>query len=209
MKMTPRNFRNGLAGLALCLASSFSLNAQSTLHCLEDGAWLPVYEVRGGAPYCFTGDGLLKSAPEKLTMLSNTHFSDGYLEVEILENIRSGVVTSDGAPRFTSDRGWFQFAARVTASEDITDAYFIMRYDRLGEAAYSVKSIGDIKAGKSKLITLFKKLDYEMPEQLHFYSGMEEIRSNLVPASYTYKFGDFFLESAEAATKSDLVAAAH
>lgn len=209
MNLNPRNIRNCLIGIALCSASSFSVQAQSSLHCLEDGAWLPVYEIRGGIPYCFTGDGLLKSSSEKLTMLSNTEFGSGYLEVEILENVRSGVVKTDGISNFTAAQGWFQFTARVTAHEDVDDAYFIMRYDELGEAAFSCKWIGDMKAGQVKSITLFKKLDYEMPEQLHFYSGMEEVRTNLVPSRYTYRFGDFFLESEQVSTANDVLASAN
>lgn len=201
--------RNALSIFSICFVCFFSGHAQSALHCLESGSWLPVFEVKGGFPYCFTGDGLVKSSSEKLTMLSNPHFSEGYLEVEILENIRSGVSSADGALRFTSESGWFQFTARVTATEDVRDAYFIMRYDKLGDAAFSCKSIGTLKAGKSKVITLFKKLEYEMPEQLHFYSGMEEIRTNLVPSSYTYQFGDFLLgEPDETPRKGQLIALA-
>ncbi|WP_309029111.1 hypothetical protein [Pelagicoccus enzymogenes] len=179
------------------------------MHCLEDGAWLPVYEVRGNFPYCFIGDGLLKSSSDRVTMLSSKAFADGYLEVEILENTRSGVVQSDGVPRFTANAGWFQFTARVTAMDDVSDAYFVMRYDKLGEAAFSCRSIGDMKAGQSKVITLFKKLQYEMPEQLHFYTGMEEIRTNLVPSSYTYRFGDFYLEPTAEQVPPDMVASLH
>ncbi|WP_309021102.1 hypothetical protein [Pelagicoccus sp. SDUM812002] len=139
-------------------------------------------------------------------MLSNSEFGDGFLEVEILENVRSGVVNSDGINQFTAKSGWFQFSAKVTAVEDVSDAYFVMRFNKLGDAVFECKSIGDLKAGKFKIISLFQRLDYEMPEQLHFYSGMEEIRTNLVPAPYTYEFGDFVLEAESGASISDLVA---
>ncbi len=209
MKLKAIIARNILSTFSICFVYFFSGHAQSALHCLESGSWLPVFEVKGGSPYCFTGDGLVKSSSDKLTMLSNPTFSEGYLEVEILENIRSGVSSADGALRFTSEYGWFQFTARVTAHEDVGDAYFVMRYDKLGDAAFSCKSIGSLKAGKSKLITIFKKLEYEMPEQLHFYSGMEEIRTNLVPSSYTYQFGDFLLEGVDqASSEGQLIALA-
>ncbi len=139
-------------------------------------------------------------------MLSSSEFGKGYLKVEILENTRSGVDSSGGAPRFTAEHGWFQFSARVTAQQDSSDVYFVMRYNRLGEAAFNCKSLGDMRAGQTKIITFFKKLDYEMAEQLHFYSGMEEIRTNLVPSSYTYQFGDFILEPVEDAPMGHLVA---
>lgn len=198
MKFLLRTIRSRIAILGLGLACCCSLPAQSALHCLEDGSWLPVYGVKGGVPYCFTGDGLIKSSDEKLTMLSHPRFGPGYLEVKILENVRSGVVQTEGVPHFTAKTGWFQFSARVTAREDLSDVYFVMRFDQLGEAAFSCKSIGDLKAGQSRTISLLKKLSYQMPEQLHFYVGMEEIRTNLVPSSYTYRFGDFFLEPAAA-----------
>lgn len=185
------------------------IQAQSVLHCLENGSWLPVFEIRGETPYCFTGDGLVKSSSEKLTMLSNQTFSKGFLEVEILENIRSGVENVDGGLRFTSEKGWFQFVARVTALQDVSDAYYTMRYNSLGEAVFYCGSIGDLKAGKSKTITIFRILKFEMPEQLHFYSEMEEIRTNLVPSRYTYRFGDFVLEELQANSEGDLVASSN
>ncbi len=209
MELKERNARRYLTLLGLVFVLCFSLKAQSTLHCLEDGAWLPVFEVRGESPYCFTGDGLLKSSNDKVTMLASNSFSDSYIKVEVLENIRSGVVKSDGALQFTSEHGWLQFTARVTAREDISDAYFVMRYVEMGEAEFSCESIGDMKAGKPKIIKILRKLGYEMPEQLHFYSGMQEIRTNLVPSSYTYRFGDFILEKPQEPTKGEMVAVAN
>lgn len=207
MNLRPKTARACLSIIGLSLVSTLSLQAQSTLHCLEKGSWLPVFEVKGGNPYCFTGDGLVKSAEEKVTMLSSSSFGNGFLEVEVLENVRSGVANSDGLLRFTAEHGWFRFSARVTAQEDIEDAYFIMRFDKLGDAEFTCKSIGDMKAGKPKLISVFRKLDFQMPEQLHFYSGMEEIRTNLVPSSYDYKFGTFSLNPVEALSEAgELVA---
>ncbi len=142
-------------------------------------------------------------------MLESNRFSDNYIDVEILENIRSGVVKTDGALQFTSEHGWLQFTARVTAREDISDAYFVMRYIELGEAEFSCESIGNMKAGKSKIVKIFRKLGYEMPEQLHFYSGMQEIRTNLVPSSYTYRFGDFILDKTDELPKGEMIATAN
>ncbi|EDY81320.1 hypothetical protein VDG1235_938 [Verrucomicrobiia bacterium DG1235] len=169
------------------------MKAQSSLHWMQDGAWLPVYEVRGSSPYCFTGDGLVKGDDKELTMLSSEAFGDGYLEVEIIENKRSGVVRNDGALRFSSEKGWFQFNARVSSDRDIEDAYFVMRFDRFGESSYLCRSLGSLKAGKGKSISIFTQLRYEMPKQLHFYSRTEEIRTSLVPTGYRYEYGDFQL----------------
>lgn len=160
---------------------------------MSDGEWLPVYEVRGKFPYCFTGDGLVRGSDDDLTMLSSPEFGRGYLEVEIVENKRLGVSRTDGALKFTSEKGWFQFSAKVTSDEDIEDAYFVMRFDRFGDASYFCRSVGPLKAGKSKMISIFTQLGYEMPKQLHFYKGMEELRTNLVPTHYRYEFGDFQL----------------
>lgn len=176
-----------------CFFSYSFLFGQSSLHCLEEGAWLPVYEVRGNAPYCFTGDELIKSKKEKLTMLSSESFGTGLLEVKIIENKRGGVVREGEALRFVKHSGWFEFTARVTAIEGVQDAYCVMRFDRFGEASFVCRRIGDLEAGESRVVSILTQVDYEMPEQMHFYSGTEEIRTNLVPDNYKYEYGNFLL----------------
>lgn len=178
-------------GAFLLLANSMC--GQSTLHWLSDGLWHPVYEVRGNVPFCFTGDDLVRGDPKDLTMLSAPAFGSGYLKVDILENRREGVVKMNGGLKFTSENGTFRFSGRVMSDVDIEDVYYVMRFKKVGSAAFVCRSLGSLKAGKPKRIEIFLRLDYEMPEQLHFYSGMEEIRTNLVPDSYDYAFGDFFL----------------
>lgn len=175
-------------------ACSFGMG-QSSLHCLDGGVWLPVHEVRGNFPYCFTGDGLVRGNRESLTMLSSERFGQGFLQVEILENKRAGVVKSGEELHFVKQTGWYEFTARVTAVEDVEDAYCVMRFDQFGEASFVLRKIGDLEAGQSRTIAILTQLTFEMPKQMHFYSGTEEIRTNLVPDSYRYEYGRFLLAS--------------
>lgn len=194
MQIDPIQFRNRFVfvlGLFVCSLSA----AQSSLQCLDNDTWLPVYEVRGKTPYCFTGDDLVRGDSETLTMLSSEEFGDGFLEVKIIENARSGVVNTDGFLRFTAERGWFQFSAKVKSTVDIDDAYFVMRLDCYGEASYICGSLGSLKAGKSRTVAILTQLQYEMPKQLHFFSGSSEIRSDLIPTNYRYEYGTFLLAS--------------
>lgn len=177
------------------LLFSAAASGQSTLHWLKDESWYPVYEVKGNIPYCFTGDSLVRGNSDELTMLSARDFAPGFLNVEILENRRQGVSKVEGTLQFTSNTGMFTFSARVTSEVDMDDVYYVMRFKRMGEATFTCRSIGSLKAGKPKRIDILMRLGYEMPEQLHFYSGMEEIRTNLVPHTYSYAFGDFVLAS--------------
>ena len=182
-----------LSFFALC-ACSFS-TGQSSVHYLKEGAWIPVYEVRGSVPYCVYGDNLVKGDKDGLTMLSSESFGPGFLRVEVLENKRAGVVKSGQEFHFVTQSGWFEFAARVTSDVDLDNVYCVMRFDQFGEASYLCRRVGDLKAGKSRVVSIFTRLKYEMPEQIHFYSGTEEIRTNLVPESYSYEFGRFLLAS--------------
>lgn len=166
---------------------------QSSLYSLEKGSLYPVYEIRGSVPYCFTGDELIKTKSENLTMLSSEGFGGGYLEVKIIENKRSGVIRHGEDFQFVSQSGWYQFTARVTATEDVKDAYCVMRFDHFGVASFQCRKVGDLEAGKSRTVVFLTRLKFEMPEQMHFYSGTEEIRSNLVPNGYKYEFGNFLL----------------
>ncbi|MBC2605590.1 hypothetical protein [Pelagicoccus albus] len=181
--------------LTICIIISNTLWSQSSVYCMQNGSWLPVYEVRNNAPYCFTGDSLVKADSQSLTMLASESFGHGFVEVEILENKRSGVIQNDQGLRFVTDKGRFDFVARVKATTDVEDLYCVMRFNKYGDAKFVCHRIGSLKRGGSSLITFSLQLKYEMPEQIHFYSGTEEIRSNLVPASYAYQFGDFLLAS--------------
>lgn len=195
MIKTPTHRRFKLILLILGSVWCWGLQAQSSLHCLVDDSWLPVFEVKRETPLCFTGDSFINGSEERLTMLSSPEFAEGFIEVKIVENTRQGVVKSGEVLQFTSARGWFQFAAKVTADRDIEDAYFVMRYEQFGETIFTCREIGSLKAGKPRMITILKRLEYEMPKQLHIYSGTEEIRTNLVPTSYTYRHGSFLLAS--------------
>ncbi|MBK1878852.1 hypothetical protein [Pelagicoccus mobilis] len=135
----------------------------------------------------------MKSRKENVTMLSSDTFGPGLLDVEIIENKRAGVVREGEEVRFLKQTAWFEFTARVTAVEDVEDAYCVMRFDRFGEASFVCRRIGDLEAGKSRIVSILTLLSYEMPEQMHFYSGTEEIRTNLVPDSYVYEYGNFLL----------------
>lgn len=181
--------------LLLSVLGVSRVNAQSALHCLIDGGWLPVAEMKGKVPYCFTGDGLVKGDAESVTMLPVSDFADGFLKVELVSNTRSGVVDNGDVLQFTSREGWYQMTAMVTSDVDLDDCYYVMRFEMYGEIKFYCRPIGALKAGKTQRVELFTKLGYEMPQQLHIYSGMEEVRSSLVPHEYRYEFGEFLLAS--------------
>lgn len=169
------------------------LLGQSSMYSLAEGVLLPVYEIRAKTPYCFTGDRLVRTGTETLTQLSSERFGEGFLEVEILENKRAGVIREGEELRFVRQSAWYEFTARVTATEAVIDGYCVMRFDSFGEASYVCRSLGDMELGESRVVSILTHLDYEMPKQIHFYSGTEEIRTNLIPDRYTYEYGRFLL----------------
>ena len=174
-----------------------SSRAQSGVHCLIDGSWLPVAEIKGKVPYCFTGDGLAKGELDAVTMLPAEEFGEGFLKVTLESNKRTGVVDGgDDVLRFTSREGWYQMTALVTSDVDLSDCYYVMRFESYGEIKLLCRPIGALKAGKPQRIEIYTKLRYEMPQQLHIYSGMEELRTSLIPGAYRYDFGEFLLASA-------------
>lgn len=179
----------------LISASSGSLFGQSVLHCHVDGMWMPVEEMKGAQPYCFTGDSLVKGSREDMTLLPTADFGEGFIDIEIKANMRQGVVQKDGILRFTSDKSWYLMKARVVSDTDLENCYYAMRFDTYGTYSYYCRPIGDLKAGKPKTIEIFMRLGYEMPQQLHVFSGMEEIRTTLVPTAYSYNFGHFTIAS--------------
>lgn len=156
---------------------------------------MPVYDIRGNVPYCYDGDSLVKSNTRNITMLASESFGHGFLEIKILENKRSGVVKNGEELRFLSKSGRFEFVARVTAIEDVEDVFCVLRFEQFGEARYVCRKLGSLSAGKSKVVSILTQLEYEMPEQIHFYSGNQEIRTSLVPARYEYSYGNFELAS--------------
>lgn len=179
--------------LLLSVLGVSSVSAQSALHSLIDGGWVPVAEMKGKIPYCFTGDGLVKGDEDRVTMLPVSDFGEGFVKVDLVSNQRSGVDRSDEVLRFTSREGWYQMTALVTSDVDLSDCYYVMRFEMYGEIKFYCRPIGTLSAGKTQRVELFKKLGFEMPQQLHIYSGMEEVRSSLVPGEYRYEFGEFLL----------------
>lgn len=167
--------------------------AQSSLNCDIDGDFLPVFEIKGRMPYCFTGDDLVKGEPEALTMLPTSKFGEGFIEVSVVKNERRGVVSQDGLLRFTSRQARYRLHAKIVSQTDLSNCYFAMRFDTYGKMSYLCNSLGDLEAGKVYSLDISTKLGYEMPQQLHIFSGMEEIRTSLVPIAYDYEEGVFRL----------------
>lgn len=169
--------------------------AQSALHCLHDGMWLPVAEVKGTMPYCFTGDDLVKGSKEEMTLLPVEDFAEGFIDVKVLKNVREGVSNSDGILRFSRDKAWYLMKATLVSDIDIEDCYYALRFETYGTFSYYCRPIGALQAGKPKSVEIFMKVGYEMPQQLHIFSGMEEVRTTLVPTEYSYNYGKFTIAS--------------
>lgn len=169
-------------------ASGFS---QSTLHCLHEDSWFPVTRVKGKVPYCFTGDSLARGSESKLTMLPAESFRSGFVHANVISNSRTGVVKNDEGFRYLSDSGWYQLTVELISDEDMTDCFYVMRFEAFGDVKFYCRPIGSLVAGKKKRIEIFKKVGYEMPQQLHIYSGMDEIRTTFIPGSYRYDFGEY------------------
>ncbi len=173
----------------------FSINAQSVLYCLNDGQYLPVAEVNRGIPLCFTGDDLIRGSAKKLTLLPSDSFAEGFLKIDIRKNERAGVTKSGGVLMFNSSQNWYTLICDVTSDADLSDCYFALGFDTYGKKSFYCRSLGPLKAGKKKTLRVYVKLGYEMPDNLHFFSGMEEIRTSLVPINYSYEDGHFELAS--------------
>ena len=163
------------------------------LNCLMDGEYLPVAEIRNTVPYCFTGDYVVRGSKKALKLLPADEFTDGFVEVAVSKNERAGVVNDNGILTFTSPREWYSFVATITPDRDLSDCYFAVGFDTYGVKSYYTKALGDLTAGKKRTIRVYMKLGYEMPDQLHIFSGMEEVRTSLVPSDYSYQNGYLLL----------------
>ena len=166
-----------------------SLLAQSLLYCLQDGEYLPVAEVNRGAPLCFTGDDLVKGSAKSLTLLPAESFADGFLKIEVKKNLRMGVAKKDGILMFSSSQNWYTLLCDVISDRDIEDCYYAIAFDTYGVKSFYCRSLGPLKAGKRKSLRVYVKVGYEMPNQIHFFSGMEEIRTSMIPMTYFYQNG--------------------
>ncbi|MDQ8204516.1 hypothetical protein [Pelagicoccus sp. SDUM812003] len=190
--------KKAIAQLSFLLVSVFASNvvqAQSSLHCLMEGSWLPVAEVKGREPYCFTGDSLVRADQAEVAMLPEKSFEQGYIEVEVISNKRGGIQNREAGVQFVSSNGWYELIARLKPDRDLDDCYLVLRFDSFGDVRYYVQGLGDLKEGKAKRINVFTKVQYEMPQQLHLYSGMLEVRSSLVPNEYCYSGGELLFAS--------------
>ena len=179
--------------IVLLLSSLAEVSAQSVLNCLIGGKYLPVAEIRNTIPYCFTGDSVVRGSKKELALLPADEFADGFVEVAVNKNERSGVVNENGILVFVSPRDWYSFVATITPDRDLSDCYFAVGFDTYGVKSYYTKALGDLEAGKNRTIRVYMKLRFEMPDQLHIFSGMEEIRTSLVPSDYSYRNGDLLL----------------
>ena len=180
--------------LALLVATiGGSVYGQSVLHSLKDGAFFPIVELKGRMPYCVTGYGIEKALKDKVTLLPSEDFVNGFVDVEIIANKRKGIATTSGSSlnRFTSHNSWYSLKCRIVSNADLEDCFYALRFDTFGKSSFYCRSIGDLKAGKSKLIEVFMKINYEMPKQLHIFSGAGELRTTLVPGAYSYENGEF------------------
>lgn len=178
--------------LFLCAAAHIAnhSHAQSLLYCDIEGNFLPVAEVKGGRPLCFTGDSLVKGSSENIVMAPERSFGQGFIDVEIVKNTREGVTDNRGVLQFTSHRSWYLLICNLMPDIDMPNCYFSLKLDSYGEKSYYLGSLGDLVAGEEKMLRVFVKLQYEMPDQLHIFSGMEEIRTSLVPTVYEYEEGE-------------------
>ena len=166
------------------------LSAQSLLFCQIEDEVLPVAEVKAGRPLCFTGDSLIKGSSESVTMVPERSFGQGFIDVEIIRNERDGVADNGGVLEFTAHRSWYLLVCKLVPDRDLTNCYFTLKLDSYGEKSHYLGSLGDLVAGEEKMLRVFVKLKYEMPDQLHIFSGMEEIRTSLVHSVYQYEEGE-------------------
>ncbi len=173
----------------LLLAPSGIVQAQSLFYCSVGDETLPVAAVRAGDPLCFTGDSLVKGHRKKAVLHPVTSFGEGFVEVEVVKESRSGVTQIDGVLHFESSRNWYLLVCRLVPDRDMSDCYFSIQFDTYGKTSYLFRSLGEMKSGEEKMLRVYLKLNYEMPKQLHVFSGMEEIRTSLIPAPYRYEGG--------------------
>jgi len=176
-----------------CLGSA--VQAQSLLYCQYGDELLPVESVRGSVPMCFTGDSLVKGKQKDQVMFPAEQFGEGFIEIEIVKNKRGGVFNNGGVLQFESPRGWYLLVCRLIADRDIPDCYFTIGFDQYGEKSCYSRSLGDLKEGETKSLRVYLKLGYEMPDQLHVFSGMDEIRTSLLPTEYQYEEGELVFAS--------------
>ena len=165
------------------------MSAQSLLYCQIEDDVFPVAEVKGGRPLCFTGDSLVKGSSESITMVPERSFGQGFIDVEIVKNERDGVANNGGVLEFTSHRSWYLLICKLVPDRDLPNCYFTLKLDSYGDKSHYLGSLGDLVAGEEKMLRVFVKLKYEMPDQLHIFSGMEEIRTSLVHSVYQYEEG--------------------
>lgn len=169
--------------------------AQSILYCQLGDELVPVQSVRGSVPMCFTGDSLVKGKQKDVIMVPAESFGEGFIDIEVVKNKRGGVFNNNGVLQFESPRGWFLLICRLVADRDIPDCYFTIGFDQYGEKSCYSRSLGDLKEGEEKSLRVYLKLGYEMPDQLHVFSGMEEIRTSLLPSNYQYQQGELVFAS--------------
>ena len=180
-------------GIVLLLSSFTEARAQSVLNCLLDGMYLPVAEIRNTVPYCFTGDSVIRGEKKALTLLPADSFTEGFVKIDIRRNRRAGAVYQDGILTFASPRDWYSLIATIIPDRNLSDCFFAVGFDTYGVKSYYTKAIGDLTAGKKRTIRVYMKLGYEIPEQIHIFSGMEELRTSLVPSDYYYQNGHLLL----------------
>jgi len=157
------------------------------------GEYLPVVEIKNMIPYCFTGDAVIRGKKKQLTLVESDVFADGFVEVHIKKNQRDGVYTDNGLLRFSSKEDRYLFVATFTADRDINDCFVALGFDTFGKKSYHVRSLGKLEAGKKRNLHVFIRVGFEMPDNLHFFSGMEEVRTSLVPGYYSYENGNLLL----------------
>ncbi len=184
-----------LSTLVFICSLSPIAEAQSLLYCQFGDELLPVESVKGSSPMCFTGDSLVKGKQKDLVILPAERFGDGYIEIEIIKNKREGVSNNNGLLQFESSRGWYLLICRLVADRDIDDCYYSIGFDHYGEKSCYTKSLGNLKKGEKKYLRVYMKLGYEMPDQLHVFSGMDEIRTSLLPSAYRYDQGQLVFAS--------------
>ncbi len=179
----------------LVLASACQLPAQSLFYCQFGDDYLPVASVKGGVPLCFTGDSLVKGNAKDAVLAKADQFGEGFVEIEILKNDRDGVENHGGVLKFKDSRSWYILVCRLIPDRDMVDCYASIGFDSYGKKSYILRSLGNLKAGEPKMLNVYLKLNYEMPEQLHVFSGMDEIRSTLLPTEYQYYQGQLVTAS--------------
>ncbi len=178
-------------------ALSGYVQAQSLFYCPVDDESLPVASVKAGDPLCFTGDSLVKGHRKQAVLHPATSFGEGFVDIEVVKESRSGVSEIDGVLHFESSRTWYLLVCRLVPDRDMSDCYFSIQFDTYGKTSYLFRSLGELKSGEEKMLRVYLKLNYEMPKQLHLFCGMEEIRTSLIPASYRYESGGLAFASLE------------